>query len=52
MRLTEHGRAFVDREFPRFLERDREMLSALTAREQAQLAALLRKVAMTVESGS
>lgn len=52
MRLTEHGRAFVDREFPRFLERDREMLSALTARERAQLAALLRKVAMTVESGS
>lgn len=52
MQLTEQGQKLIDREFPRFLERDREMLSALTAKERAQLAALLRKVAATVESGS
>lgn len=51
MRLTDRGQALVDREFPRFLERDRQMLSGLTAREQVQLATLLRKVAATVEAG-
>ncbi|AIY01428.1 Transcriptional regulator, MarR family [Arthrobacter sp. PAMC 25486] len=49
MRLTRLGEELVDREFPRFLDRDREMLAGLTSREQAQLAALLRKIAVNVE---
>ncbi|MEV8182354.1 MarR family transcriptional regulator [Specibacter sp. NPDC078692] len=50
MRLTAKGEELVDREFPRFLETDAAMLAGLTVTEQAQLAALLRKVALTVEA--
>lgn len=49
MRLTRQGEDLIDREFPRFLERDREMLAGLSARERAQLATLLRKIALNVE---
>lgn len=50
MRLTADGEALVDREFPRFLEMDRTLLAGLSAKEQAQLAALLRKVALALEA--
>ncbi|MDJ0315409.1 MarR family transcriptional regulator [Arthrobacter sp. H35-D1] len=50
MKLTPLGKELVDREFPKFLERDRDMLAGLSAKEEAQLAALLRKVALTVEA--
>lgn len=49
MTLTQAGQELVDREFPKFLERDRDMLAGLNAKEEAQLAALLRKVALNVE---
>ncbi|WP_315912919.1 MarR family transcriptional regulator [Arthrobacter sp. lap29] len=52
LRLTVQGQELVDREFPRFLERDRQMLSGLSASEQAKLATLLRKVALAAESSS
>lgn len=50
MQLTAAGRELVDKEFPRFLERDRAMLNGLNARERAQLAGLLRKVALAAEN--
>lgn len=50
MQLTAEGEELIDREFPRLLAGDREMLAGLTGREQAQLAALLRKLALTVEA--
>lgn len=50
LQLTAKGEALIDREFPRFLEADAAMLSGLTLQERAQLAALLRKVALTVEA--
>ena len=50
MKLTPLGQQLVDREFPKFLARDRDMLAGLSAREEAQLAALLRKVALNVEA--
>ena len=50
MKLTPLGQELVDREFPKFLQRDREMLAGLSVKEEAQLAALLRKVALTVEA--
>ncbi|MFC8304395.1 MarR family winged helix-turn-helix transcriptional regulator [Specibacter sp. NPDC057265] len=49
MRLTAQGEELVDREFPRLLTGDREMLAGLSAKEQLQLAALLRKIALTIE---
>lgn len=49
LQLTPAGTALVDRAFPRFLERDRELLNGLSAAEQATLAALLRKVAVNLE---
>ncbi len=49
MRLTARGEELVDQEFPRFLERDREMLAGLTLSEREQLAALLRKIALNAE---
>lgn len=49
MQLTAQGQELVDREFPRLLTGDREMLAGLSNKEQMQLAALLRKVALTVE---
>ncbi|WP_449373632.1 hypothetical protein [Arthrobacter psychrolactophilus] len=52
MQLTAEGEALIDREFPHMLASDAQMLSGLTPREQAQLAALLRKLALTVESVS
>ncbi|WP_104109235.1 MULTISPECIES: MarR family winged helix-turn-helix transcriptional regulator [unclassified Arthrobacter] len=50
MQLTAKGNALIDREFPRFLEADAAMLAGLTVKEQAQLATLLRKVALAVEA--
>lgn len=50
MQLTTKGEALIDREFPRFLETDAAMLAGLTVKEQTQLATLLRKVALAVES--
>jgi DNA-binding MarR family transcriptional regulator len=50
MRLTAQGQELVDQEFPRLLTGDREMLAGLTEKERLQLAALLRKIALTVES--
>lgn len=49
MRLTPAGEELVNREFPRFLDRDKELLGGLSAGERAQLAALLRKVSARVE---
>lgn len=49
MRLTPLGEELVNREFPRFLDRDKELLAGLSGSEQAQLAALLRKVSARVE---
>lgn len=49
MRLTPLGVELVNREFPHFLDRERELLAGLDAGERAQLAALLRKVSARVE---
>lgn len=50
MQLTPSGTALIDSEFPDFLERDREMLSGLTASEKTRVAALLRKIALRLET--
>ncbi|WP_104089841.1 MarR family winged helix-turn-helix transcriptional regulator [Arthrobacter sp. GMC3] len=48
--LTVAGVELVDALFPNFLIRDREMLAGLNAGEQAELAALLRKIAVRLET--
>ncbi|MFQ4149160.1 MarR family transcriptional regulator [Arthrobacter sp. LAPM80] len=50
LQLTEQGRDLVNREFPHFLERDSQVLEGLSAKEQVQLASLLRKVALRAET--
>lgn len=52
MQLTAEGEALIDQEFPHMLASDARMLSGLSPHERAQLAALLRKLALTVESMS
>ncbi|MDI9914014.1 MarR family transcriptional regulator [Rhodococcus sp. IEGM 1379] len=49
--LTEAGRALVEAEFPRRVERDRHMLSGLDADEQAQLTALLKRISVNIDAG-
>ncbi|MCQ4160387.1 MarR family transcriptional regulator [Roseomonas sp. GC11] len=44
LRLTPRGRAMVDEALPLMIEREREMLAALTPAEQRQLHALLTKL--------
>ncbi|MHA2643027.1 MAG: MarR family transcriptional regulator, partial [bacterium JZ-2024 1] len=42
---TDAGRAMVDEEFPRRVERDRQLLQGLDDDERALLAGLLRRIA-------
>ena len=49
MALTPEGVDLVDRQFPTFLDRDKDLLSGLDDDEQATLAALLRKIAVKLE---
>jgi DNA-binding MarR family transcriptional regulator len=49
--LTPAGRALIRRLFPRFNERETEVVEVLTASEQETLTRLLRKVLRNVESG-
>ncbi|WP_137725783.1 MarR family winged helix-turn-helix transcriptional regulator [Prescottella subtropica] len=44
LQVTEAGRAFVDRELPRRVERDHRLLAGLDADERATLARLLRRI--------
>lgn len=48
--LTADGVALVDAQFPKFLDRDRELLAGLSAAEEAELAAVLRKIALKLET--
>lgn len=48
--ITEAGRALVDAEFPKRVERDRQFLSGLDESELGVLAGLLRRIAVNVES--
>ncbi|WP_172398760.1 MarR family transcriptional regulator [Gordonia sp. i37] len=48
LRPTDAGRRLVDAELPRRLRDDEEALAALTDRERATLAALLRKISLVV----
>jgi DNA-binding MarR family transcriptional regulator len=48
--LTRKGRALVDRVTPSHLATERRLLEGLTEREQAQLAALLRKLLHSLEA--
>ncbi|MGW0044239.1 MarR family winged helix-turn-helix transcriptional regulator [Rhodococcus sp. NPDC003348] len=50
LQLTDAGRAVVDRDFPRRVERDRRMLTGLDAAELDTLATLLRRIAANAES--
>ncbi|MBM4686547.1 winged helix DNA-binding protein, partial [Rhodococcus hoagii] len=45
LRVTDAGRAMVDEEFPRRVERDRQLLQGLDDDERALLAGLLRRIA-------
>ena len=47
--LTERGREVVDEVVARQVERERELLWALSQREQGQLAGLLRKLLMRLD---
>lgn len=49
LRLTDAGRAVVDREFPARVDRDRRLLTGLSRDERATLAGLLRRVSANVE---
>ena len=50
VRLTESGRATVDGALTELLDRERELLAGLDAREQQQLAGLLRSLVVTFET--
>ncbi|TQF73337.1 MarR family transcriptional regulator [Rhodococcus spelaei] len=50
LHLTETGRALVDSELPRRVERDRRLLDGLDDRERETLAALLRRVSRNAEA--
>lgn len=50
VQLTGEGRDLVDRVVPRHLDNERQLLGALTREEQDQLAALLRKLLIGLES--
>ncbi|MCQ4121208.1 MarR family transcriptional regulator [Rhodococcus sp. FXJ9.536] len=52
LHLTDAGRALVDAEFPRRIERDRRLLDGLDQDECSLLADLLRRIAANVESGT
>lgn len=45
LRVTDAGRAMVDEEFPRRVERDQQLLHGLDDDERAVLAGLLRRIA-------
>lgn len=45
LRVTDAGRAMVDEEFPRRVERDRQLLHGLDDAERQLLAGLLRRIA-------
>ncbi|WP_026555581.1 MarR family winged helix-turn-helix transcriptional regulator [Arthrobacter sp. 35W] len=49
LQLTDGGRALVEREFPRFLARDQELLAGLDEDERALAAKLLRKISARLE---
>lgn len=52
LRLTDAGRAVVDHEFPRRVERDWRLLTGLTPDELETLAVLLRRVAANSDAES
>lgn len=49
--LTEAGRALIEAEFPRRVERDRTLLAGLDDTERAQLAALLKRISLALDTG-
>ncbi|WP_427018732.1 MarR family winged helix-turn-helix transcriptional regulator [Pseudarthrobacter sp. P1] len=49
LQLTDAGRALVEREFPRFLARDHELLEGLDDDERELAARLLRKISARLE---
>jgi DNA-binding MarR family transcriptional regulator len=51
LQLTEAGRALVESEFPRRVERDRRLLSGLTEDEKVQLTALLKRISVNIDAG-
>lgn len=52
VKLTRRGRNLIEQVFPRFNAEEVVAASALSAREQAQLARLLRKIIRTVDESS
>lgn len=50
LQLTPAGLDLVNAAFPKFLDREKELLAVLDAGEQAELAALLRKLASRLEA--
>jgi DNA-binding MarR family transcriptional regulator len=51
VRLTAEGRATVDGALAALLEHERPLLAALTADERRELALLLRRLAVSIETG-
>jgi len=51
LQLTDAGRALVEAEFPRRVERDRQVLTGLDEDERAQLTALLKRISRNIDSG-
>jgi DNA-binding MarR family transcriptional regulator len=51
VRLTAEGRATVDGALAALLEHERPLLATLTADERRELASLLRRLAVSIESG-
>jgi DNA-binding MarR family transcriptional regulator len=51
LQLTEAGRALVESEFPRRVERDRLSLSGLSEDEKVQLTALLKRFSVNIDAG-
>lgn len=51
LQLTEAGRALVEAEFPRRVERDRRLLSGLSENEKVQLTALLKRISVNIDAG-
>ena len=51
LQLTDAGRALVEAEFPRRVERDRQVLTGLDEDERAQLTALLKRISLNIDSG-
>lgn len=51
LQLTDAGRALVEAEFPRRVERDRQLLAGLDENEKTQLTSLLKRISVNIDSG-